>query len=299
MRCWEGLYFPGSVSMFYIVKKPLWISSNLVSKILKRILDVPKIGFAGTLDPLATGLLIIGTHWSPRLFPLLDTLPKTYIATIRLDGTTPSYDLEHPVETLTIDQQIIDSLTEETIESVIQKYFTGEVLQSPPMYSAIWIDGQRAYELARKWDDRREVDPKKRTIHSCKIISYSWPALTCEIQVSHGTYIRSIARDLGQILGIGWYLEKLERTAIGHITLEGRVWIQHNDIFYAPLNHEELFPEIPVLELSPEDKNHLRRGSTPIKADEINGNYFIIYEDGVYGLLEVKGGLLFPIKNAV
>jgi hypothetical protein len=65
------------------------------------------------------------------------------------------------------------------------------------------------------------------------------------------------------------------------------------------LNHEELFPEIPVLELSPEDKNHLRRGSTPIKADEINGNYFIIYEDGVYGLLEVKGGLLFPIKNAV
>lgn len=136
--------------MFYIVKKPIGISSNLVSKILKRVLDVPKIGFAGTLDPLATGLMIIGTEGSPRLFPLLDTLSKTYTATIRLDGTTPSYDLEHPVETMKIDQKIIDTLTKETIESVIQKNFTGDILQSPPMYSAVWIDGQRAYELARK-----------------------------------------------------------------------------------------------------------------------------------------------------
>lgn len=285
--------------MFYIVKKPAGISSNLVSKILKRVLDVPKIGFAGTLDPLATGLMIIGTEWSPRLFPLLDTLPKTYRTTIRLDGTTPSYDLEHPVKTLLIDEKIIDNLSKESIESVIQKNFTGDILQSPPMYSAVWIDGQRAYELARKWDDRREVAPKKRTVHTFEIISYSWPTLICDIQVSHGTYIRSIARDLGQILWTGGYLEKLERTAIGHIALEKREWIQHNDIFYASLSHEELFPEIPVLELSTEDRRHLRLWSTPIKTNQKDGNYFTIYEDSAYGLLEAREGQLFPIKNAV
>lgn len=285
--------------MFYIVKKPIGISSNLVSKILKRVLDVPKIGFAGTLDPLATGLMIIGTEWSPRLFPLLDTLSKTYTATIRLDGTTPSYDLEHPIETLKIDQKIIDTLTKEAIESVIQKNFTGDILQSPPMYSAVWIDGQRAYELARKWDDRREITPKKRTIHTFKIISYSWPTLTCEIQVSHGTYIRSIARDLGQILWTGGYLEKLERVAIGHVILGERGWIQHNDIFYAPMSHEKLFPEIPVLDLSVEEKKHLRLWSNPIKTIERNGYYFTIYGDSSYGLLEAREGQLFPLKNAV
>jgi tRNA pseudouridine55 synthase len=285
--------------MFYIVKKPIGISSNLVSKILKRVLNVLKIGFAGTLDPLATGLMIIGTEWSPRLFPLLDTLSKTYTATIRLDGTTPSYDLEHPVEILKIDQKIIDTLTRESLESVIQKNFIGEIMQSPPLYSAVWIDGQRAYDIARKWGDIGEIKQKKRIVHSFKIISYTWPALICEIQVSHGTYIRSIARDLGHALCTGGYLEKLERTAIGHISLEGREWIQHNDIFYTPLSHEELFPEIPVLELSIEDRKHLRLWSTPIKTKQKDGNYFTIYEDNSYGLLEARGENLFPLKNAV
>lgn len=285
--------------MFYIVKKPIGISSNLVSKILKRVLNVPKIGFAGTLDPLATGLMIIGTEWSSRLFPLLDNLSKTYIATIRLDGTTLSYDLEHPVEIVKIDQKIIDTLTRESLESAIQENFIGEIMQSPPLYSAVWIDGQRAYDRARKWEDIGEIEQKKRTIHSFRIISYTWPALICEIQVSHGTYIRSIARDLGHILWTGGYLEGLERTAIGHISLEERGWIQHNDIFYSPLDHTELFPEIPVLELSIQDRRHLRLWSTPIKTKQKDGNYFTIYEDNSYGLLEAREGQLFPVKNAV
>lgn len=285
--------------MFYIVKKPIRISSNLVSKILKRVLNVQKIGFAGTLDPLATGLMIIGTDWSPRLFPLLDTLSKTYTATIRLDGTTPSYDLEYPVEILKIDQKIIDTLTRESLESVIQNNFIGEIMQSPPLYSAVWIDGQRAYDRARKWEDIGEIQQKKRTIHSFRIIYYTWPALICKIQVSHGTYIRSIARDLGHILWTGGYLEKLERTAIGHISLEGREWIQHNDIFYTPLSHEELFPEIPVLELSIQDRRHLRLWSTPIKTKQKDGYYFTVYEDNSYGLLEAREKNLFPLKNAV
>lgn len=285
--------------MFYLVNKPLGISSNLVAKILKRVLDVSKIGFAGTLDPLATGLMIIGTGGSPRLFPLLETLTKTYKTTIRLDGTTSSHDLEHPVENMIISPEIIDTLNQKYIESVIQDYFTGDIMQSPPLYSAVWIDGQRAYELARKWETR-EIQAKKRTIQSFKIISYSWPVLVAEIEVSHGTYIRSLAHDLGLILGTGGYIEKLERTAIGHINMENMAWTQHNDIAYTPLAHEVLFPDIPVLKnLSQEEKNHLRLGSTPLPTSEKGGQYFTIYEDGAYGLLEAIDGFLFPRKNVV
>lgn len=285
--------------MFYVVNKPLGISSNLVVKILKRVLNVSKIGFAGTLDPLATGLMIVGTGWSPRLFPLLDTLRKTYKTTMRLDGRTVSHDLEHPVEKMTISPDIIELLSVDYISWIIQKHFMGVIMQSPPTYSAIWIDGQRAYELARKWE-KVEMVPKKRTIHGCKIISYNWPALICEIEVSHGTYIRSIARDLWEIVWTGGYLEKLERTSIGHISLGERNWIHHNDISYTPLAHEELFPEIPVLQLlSEEEKNHLKLGSNPLITKESNGEYFVMYSDGSYGLLEAKDGYLFPRKNVV
>ena len=182
--------------MFYLVQKPLGIGSNLVAKILKRVLKVPKIGFAGTLDPLATGLMIIGTHGSPRLFPLLDTYTKTYTTTIRLDGTTSSYDLEQPIEKVPLDEQIIHTLNIPLIESVIRKHFSGEILQSPPLYSATWIGGQRSYDLARKGNHTGIIEPKKRTIHTFRIVNYSWPRLVCEMEVSHGTYIRSIARDL-------------------------------------------------------------------------------------------------------
>lgn len=188
--------------MFYIVDKPLKLGSNLVAKILKRVLNAPKIGFAGTLDPLATGLLIIGTHGSPRLFPLIEDLPKTYHATIRLDGTTSSYDLEQPIESVPIPEGIAGSLTQEKIQAVIDRYFIGEIMQIPPLFSATWIDGQRAYALARQGHET-EIKAKKRHIISFSIMSYVWPRILCEITVSHGTYIRSIARDLGIKLGTG------------------------------------------------------------------------------------------------
>jgi len=136
--------------MFYVVKKPLGVSSNLVAKILKRVLNTKKIGFAGTLDPLATGLMIIGTEGSPRLFPLTEKFSKTYITTIRLDGTTASYDLEQPVEQIEVKEEIKNAITLPTLHSLIEQFFTGDIWQIPPTYSAVWIDGQRAYNLARK-----------------------------------------------------------------------------------------------------------------------------------------------------
>lgn len=285
--------------MFYLVDKPLWISSNLVAKILKRVIDVPKIWFAGTLDPLASGLMIIGTHGSPRLFPLLESYTKTYETIIRLDGTTDSYDQEQPVKNLEISTRIQKKITKEFLEKIIQENFHGEVMQSPPLYSAVWINGKRAYELARKGEYTEKIQAKKRTIHHFNIISYSWPTITCQICVSHGTYIRSIARDMGLLLWTWWYIEKLRRIAIGHISLENIDWIQHNDIRYAPVGHEIIFPDIAMLHLIKEEKRHLRLWSTPINTEKKNGYYFILYDDNSYGLLEAKNWLLYPIKNAV
>jgi tRNA U55 pseudouridine synthase TruB len=105
---------------------------------------------------------------------------------------------------------------------------------------------------------------------------------------------------MGEILWTGGYIEKLRRIDIGHIDIKNEEhWIQHNDISYAPLRHEELFPGIPVLELSEPDKKQLRLGSTPIPTDKKNGHYFVTYDNDGYGLLEAREGSLFPIKNAV
>jgi|GEM_PF-2993023 len=143
--------------------------------------------------------MIIGTSGSSRLFPLMEHLTKTYETNIRLDGTTASYDLEEPIEIIQISEALKTKITQKYLEEIIQKNFIGEILQSPPLYSAVWLDGQRAYELARR-GEMRTIDPKKRTIYEFQIIDYSWPTLKCKITVSHGTYIRSIARDMGEIL---------------------------------------------------------------------------------------------------
>jgi tRNA pseudouridine55 synthase len=177
-------------------------------------LNVNKIGFAGTLDPLASGLMIVGTYGSPRLFPLIEHFHKTYTTAIRLDGTTESFDLEKPIIKVPVKQTIIENITLETLRYVVQKHFSGNILQSPPLYSAIWIDGKRSYERVRNGETDLKLEAKPRTIHEFKILSYTWPRIACEITVSHGTYIRSIARDIGEILGTGGYLEKLERTSL-------------------------------------------------------------------------------------
>lgn len=257
------------------------------------------MGFAGTLDPLATGLMIIGTDGSPRLFPMIEHFTKTYRATIRLDGTTDSYDLEQPIIPVDVPSKIIDALSRDTIEAVIQENFTGIISQIPPNYSATWINGQRAYKLARKGHEI-DLKAKTRVVEKFEILSYAWPVLEAEITVSHGTYIRSLARDLALALGTGGYLEKLERVSLGHISLRNITeWTQHNDIFYSSLTHERLFPDITILHLSEEDKKHLRLGSTPISTNQKNGHYFVVYEDTTYGFLEAKEGILFPVKNCV
>jgi len=202
------------------VNKPLhWTSFNLVSKLrwkLQKTLKMKKlkVGHAGTLDPLATGVMIICTGKSTKLIESFQYQTKEYIATLELGATTPSFDLELPVDATFPTEHI----TRELVDEVIPR-FTGEIWQVPPVYSAVKVDGKRAYDYAR---DGQEVELKAKllVIDEIEVLDFTLPVLKIRVVCSKGTYIRALARDIGTALGSGAHLTGLERTRIGEVRLE-------------------------------------------------------------------------------
>lgn len=200
-------------------KKPLeWTSFDLVNKIkviLKYELGIKKIkvGHAGTLDPLATGLMIVCTGKSTKKIESLQAGVKEYITQIQLGATTPSYDLETAIDKTYPTEHI----TEESIK-VILPQFLGQIEQTPPAYSAVKVDGKRAYKMARK-GERVELKPKTLVIDNIEILGYGNNILELRIVCSKGTYIRALARDIGEALQSGGHLVKLARTRIGEVEL--------------------------------------------------------------------------------
>lgn len=213
---------PGKVIIF---DKPLtWTSFDTVNKVrnaIRRTFNIKKIkvGHAGTLDPLATGVLIVCTGKRTKEITSFQDRDKEYIANIRCGATTASYDLEHPIENI----KDISHLTREMIEEALKK-FIGVQIQYPPVFSAKKIDGKRAYEKAHKGNgDQVKIRPQEIEIKELEIIEYSNEEFQLRVACSKGTYIRSLAHDLGQVLGTGAYLAGLRRTRIGNITLENAV----------------------------------------------------------------------------
>lgn len=204
--------------MFLLIQKPLGLSSFSAIAHLRKKFGIRKIGHTGTLDPLATGLLLVATENSTKLISYIDKARKTYIFTVRLDGTTPSYDLDTSV--MYLDSHVLEqakhTLKREKIQSIIQEYFTGNITQTPPSYSAIRLKGQRAYDMVRNGQEV-VISPRSVEIFSSKIVSFSFPEVTIEMEVSVGTYIRSIARDLGEKLGLAGYVTSLHRSKIEHL----------------------------------------------------------------------------------
>lgn len=204
-----------------LVDKPLhWTSFDVVAK-LRTLCKVKKIGHAGTLDPLATGLLIICTGQKTKTIEQYQNLPKTYQATITLGATTPTYDAEFPPE----NHRPYEHITESQVRAIIEKEFMGDILQVPPIYSAIKVKGKSAYQLALK-GNKVELEPRKVHIYRFDLIDMRLPHLNVEIECSKGTYIRSIAHDLGQKLGTGAYLSQLRRIKIGSFHVEQAKTIQ-------------------------------------------------------------------------
>jgi tRNA pseudouridine55 synthase len=204
--------------VFY-VKKPLnWTSFNLVNKLrwkLQKTLKIKKIkvGHAGTLDPLATGVMIICTGKKTKLIESFQYQTKEYIATLMLGATTPCFDQEQPIDAT----YPVEHINKELIDKVIPT-FLGEIWQVPPVYSAVKVDGKRAYDYAREGQEV-ELKPKLLVIDEIEVLDYKMPELKIRVVCSKGTYIRALARDIGLALGSGAHLTALERTRIGDVLL--------------------------------------------------------------------------------
>jgi len=201
------------------VNKPLnWTSFNLVSKLrwrMQKSLNIKKlkVGHAGTLDPLATGVMIICTGKKTKLIESFQYQTKEYIATLGLGATTASFDLELPIDATYPTEHI----TRDLIDTIIPT-FVGEIWQVPPVYSAVKVDGKRAYDYARDGQDV-ELKAKLLVIDEIEVLDYTNLELKIRVVCSKGTYIRALARDIGIALGSGAHLTGLERTRIGDVKL--------------------------------------------------------------------------------
>jgi len=173
-----------------------------------------KVGHAGTLDPLATGLMIICTGKATKQIAAYQNLPKTYIATFVFGATTPSYDNETEInKTFSVEH-----INRDLIEEAIENYFLGIIEQIPPVFSAKKVEGKRAYEYARK-GIHKKLESKKVNIYDFKILEMNFPEITFSISCGSGTYIRALARDLGEKVDSGAYLSKLKRIKIDNFLL--------------------------------------------------------------------------------
>ncbi|MEY3322401.1 MAG: hypothetical protein RLZZ417_1984 [Bacteroidota bacterium] len=205
-------------SILLIDKPAGWTSFDVVNKIrgtIKSQLGIKKIkvGHSGTLDPMATGLLLLGTGKCTRELASLQDLGKCYEGTIKLGATTPSYDAETEIDQI----YPFDHITKEALEEVVKK-LQGELMQIPPIFSAIKVGGQPLYKKARK-GEVFEPEPRKICIYSLEILRFELPEIDFVVHCSKGTYIRSLAYDLGKMLASGAHLTRLVRTKIGDYSL--------------------------------------------------------------------------------
>jgi len=208
-----------------LVDKPAGITSfGVVARIRRRLSEQlgkkAKVGHTGTLDPFATGLMIIVTGKECRSAMNYSKLDKEYEATIHLGQTSTTGDPEGELTTISGDQPTLSE-----VQAALEQ-FTGEITQRPPMFSAIKINGRRAYDLARK-GEVVEMPERQVTIYSLQLLDYTYPELKIRVHVSSGTYIRTLAEDIGKALRTGAYCSELRRTKVGEWSVEGALVIEH------------------------------------------------------------------------
>lgn len=225
-----------------LIDKPLtWTSFDAVNKIrfmLKRHLGIKKIkvGHAGTLDPLATGLIIVCTGRATKGIQALMDHDKEYVAELKLGVTTPSFDAETEPD----GEYPTEHITRELIDKVLAEQFMGEIQQVPPTFSAIRVDGHRAYEYARKGrQDEVELASRPITIMANEVLEFDGTKLTLRIECSKGTYIRALARDIGKALGSGAYLTALRRTKVGDSNVADAMQMQEVEDLFAQNSSNE------------------------------------------------------------
>jgi tRNA pseudouridine55 synthase len=223
-----------------VIDKPLGPTSMSMVNLIRRKCRKAKTGHAGTLDPLATGVLVLGIgRMTKKLGQMMDT-DKRYTTVIDLSATTAGLDAEAPREEV----EIAHIPTLEEMKAAVQS-FSGEIMQAPPIFSAVKVNGHRAYAIARKGKEVK-LAPRKVTVHAIELVSYTWPFVAIDIKCAKGFYVRALARDLGKKLSVGGYCTEIRRTEVGRFTLEIAKQLENLPEF---LSQEDLISPDQVAEL--------------------------------------------------
>jgi tRNA pseudouridine55 synthase len=250
-----------AISGVLVVDKPVSLTSHDVVQAIRNGTGLRRAGHTGTLDPRASGVLVILVGPAVRLSEFVSASDKRYQAIIRLGSTTDTFDADGKV---TASESPVN-VTEEQFEAVL-KTFIGEIEQTPPPYSAVKVQGRKAYEMAREGEEV-ELAPRKITVHHLEVLEWAPPEVVIDVHCSSGTYVRSLANDLGKALGCGAYLVGLRRTKSGRFSLRDATPLRKlQDAFHAGNWYQYLIPaaealaEWPAIELSPDEVEAVRHG---------------------------------------
>jgi tRNA pseudouridine55 synthase len=269
-----------------LVDKPAGITSHDAVDKVRRRLGIRQVGHTGTLDPFATGLLVVLLGRATRLARFVEGQPKTYLATARLGIRTDTDDLTGAVLT-----QVSHQIAEEALQPALEE-FLGVHRQRPPRYSAKRVEGERSYRLARRG---APVDPADVviTVHRIELLGYDYPDLTFRATVSAGTYLRAIARDLGERLGVGAHLTALRREAIGSLLVTDAVEL-HSVGPTAVVPAGQVLTHLPMLELDEVTRRAVAHGR-PIPGDSGGADHAaLIHEGELVAVAKAEGGWLRP-----
>ena len=199
---------------FLCINKHKDITSRGVVNIVQRQVRPKKVGHAGTLDPLATGVLVVAVGRATKLIQYVQQMPKQYVGTFELGKSSDTEDITGEIK----EHQVSQAPSTEDLKKAVGQQ-VGSIMQRPPAFSALNVNGKRAYDLARK-GEQVELKPRKIQVHEIEILEYDFPLLKLKIDCGSGTYIRSIGRDIGDVLGCGAVMTDLERTLIGEFTID-------------------------------------------------------------------------------
>src|SRR5512137_902653 len=258
----ESQDIKNAISGILVVDKPVGLTSHDVVDIIRRGTNIRRAGHTGTLDPRASGVLVVLIGPAVRLSEFVSASDKRYQAILRLGSSTDTYDAEG-----SFTQQAVSpvNVTEEQFNEVLQR-FIGEIEQTPPAYSAVKVHGRKAYEMAREGEEV-ELAPRKINVSHPEVLEWTPPEVVIDVHCSSGTYVRSLANDLGTALGCGAYLVGLRRTKSGRFSLRDATPLRKlQEAFHAGNWYQYLIPaaealaEWPVIELNPDEVEDVRHG---------------------------------------
>jgi tRNA pseudouridine55 synthase len=289
---------PAELDGFLNLDKPAGLTSRDVVDRVCRIVDTKRVGHAGTLDPLATGVLVVAIGKATRLVEYVQAQRKTYRAGFLLGRTSDTDDIEGTV----VVREGVDPPTRNAVAETLQQ-FVGRIEQTPPKFSAVKLAGKRAYKLARL-GKAVEIKPRPVEVFSIDIEEYAFPKLRLTIECGSGTYIRSIARDLGDLLGVGGLMESLERTAIGTFKIEDAVTLEALETGDWKTHARPLVDAcigIPKVTVDEDQRRDFDAGrACKLTETQINGGEVAVVYDGALigiGEFDPKSEMLRPIKG--